>query len=302
MDRAGAHLREAAPPTVLEEADWLERARLHEEALLPWVEEFRERRARREAHPVRDFLFTYYQTNRRALLRWRPSAGEALAGDAANRYLNEPSYLRDEYGVRLDASKLVGARRESVGWARRLLESAASRAPRFGCFGLHEWAMLYRAEAAPREGAPLRVDARTLEATVESLPIRCTHHDAFRFFTPAAAPLNLARPAREDRERFEQFGCVHFNMDLYRWCYKLSPWIGADLMRDCFFLAADAREIDMRASPYDLTGYGCEPIRVETPEGRDAYAAEQRRIFERGQPLAARFREECDLLLDGAAR
>ena len=29
---------------------------------------------------------------------------------------------------------------------------------------------------------------------------------------------------------------------------------------DCFELAADARELDMRASPYDLSDYGFEPI------------------------------------------
>src|SRR5690606_7469839 len=162
--------------------------------------------------------------------------------------------------------------------------------------------MVYRTDAVRHESAALRVDAATIEATVESLPIRCTHHEAYRFFTPAAAPLNACRPTREDRDRHEQFGCVHLNMDLYRWCYKLSPWIGSDLTRACFLLAAEARELDMRASPYDLSGYGLEPIRIETAEGREAYAEEQRRIHRLGQPLAARLRRECKLALGERAR
>ena len=46
-------------------------------------------------------------------------------------------------------------------------------------------------------------------------------------------------------------------------------------MLDCLELAADARALDMRASPYDLRGYGFEPIAVETPGGRAEYVAAQ---------------------------
>jgi len=35
------------------------------------------------------------------------------------------------------------------------------------------------------------------------------------------------------------------------------------LLMDCLELAADARELDMRASLYDLSGYGFAAIRVE---------------------------------------
>ena len=52
-------------------------------------------------------------------------------------------------------------------------------------------------------------------------------------------------------------------MDLYKWSYKLSPLIDSELLLDCLELAAAAREIDMRASPYDLRGYGYAPIAVE---------------------------------------
>jgi hypothetical protein len=37
-----------------------------------------------------------------------------------------------------------------------------------------------------------------------------------------------------------------------------------------FRLARDVRELDMRASPYDLADLGYPPVRIETPEGRAA--------------------------------
>jgi hypothetical protein len=57
-------------------------------------------------------------------------------------------------------------------------------------------------------------------------------------------------------------------MDLYKWCYKLSPLINSELLLDCLQLAAAAREIDMRASPYDLSDYGYSPSAVENRAGR----------------------------------
>jgi hypothetical protein len=36
-------------------------------------------------------------------------------------------------------------------------------------------------------------------AVVDASRIRCTHHDAFRFFTPPARPLNAVQPTREDQ-------------------------------------------------------------------------------------------------------
>jgi hypothetical protein len=65
-------------------------------------------------------------------------------------------------------------------------------------------------------------------------------------------------------------------MDLYKWAYKLSPWVPAELVVDCFELARRIRELDMRASPYDLRSLGYEPVPVETAEGRATYQALQR--------------------------
>jgi hypothetical protein len=78
------------------------------------------------------------------------------------------------------------------------------RAPGFhGCFGLHEWAMVYgQAEQRRHAAWPLRLGAEGTDAVVRAMPMRCTHYDAFRFFTPGARPLNKhahARGARRER-------------------------------------------------------------------------------------------------------
>jgi hypothetical protein len=74
-------------------------------------------------------------------------------------------------------------------------------------------------------------------------------------------------------------------MDLYKFAQKIAPWCPSELVADAFLLAADARRIDMRASPYDLSEYGFEAIKIETATGRAEYIAEQRALSERATPL-----------------
>jgi hypothetical protein len=57
---------------------------------------------------------------------------------------------------------------------------------------------------------------------------------------------------------------------------------------DCFDLAREIRELDMRASPYDLTELGYTPVPIETPQGKAQYAAAQRGFAARGQALRDR--------------
>jgi hypothetical protein len=132
---------------------------------------------------------------------------------------------------------------------------------------------------------------------VESHRIACSHFDAFRFFTEPARPRNTLQPRSDDRPSFEQPGCLHAGMDLYKHAYRLTPLVSSDLVADCFALARDIRVLDMRASPYDLRDLGHEPVRVETPEGKQEYVAAQRGFAERGTPLRARLVAECERLL-----
>ena len=157
--------------------------------------------------------------------------------------------------------------------------------------------MVYRPETIRHEQTPLRMTPAALAEFVDSQTIRCSHFDAFRFFTPAALPLNQLKPTPEARPDFEQPGCLHANMDIYKWAYKFYPWIGSDLIADAFFLALELREVDMRASPYDLVELGYEPIKIETPEGRAEYIAAQNDFANKAEPLRARLIEQLGMLI-----
>jgi hypothetical protein len=87
-------------------------------------------------------------------------------------------------------------------------------------------------------------------------------------------------------------------MDLYKWSFKLAPFAPSELVADCFALARDIREIDMRASPYDLRALGFAPIAIETPEGRADYEVHQRAFAARAEPLRTRLLALCERLLD----
>lgn len=279
--------------TLLSPAAWQARRDAHIARVRQWTDPLRDRRARGERHPVLDFLFTYYSHRPAKLLRWHPGPGVELA--EATEYLRWPAYRATRHGVEL--GPLVAERRPTVEFVHGLLTATAARAPRFGCFGLHEWAMVYRSPDVRHENWPLRLGGAGTDAVVESLPARCTHFDAFRFFTPAARPLNMVQPKRSDQMALEQPGCLHAGMDLYKWAYKLDPYAPSDLVADCFELALDIRSLDMRASPYDLAPLGYAPVRIETAQGRAEYRREQAEFSERAQPLRARLIALCDALL-----
>lgn len=285
-----------AAPLVLAEADWTARARAHEDRVRAWTDPHQTRAARGEKHPVHDFLFTYYGHRPSWLRRWFPGPGLVLAGEAARAFLARPEYQLTEYGVALRPAVVLEKRRAFVAWLRGFLAATASRPAFFGCFGLHEWAMVYRQtpEEVRHNLLPLRFPPARIAEIVEAQPLRCSHYDAFRFFTAPARPLNRAQLARETAIDHEQPGCLHANMDLYKWAFKLAPLIPAELVADCFGLARDIRELDMRASPYDLAALGYAPVKIETPEGRAEYEQAQRAFAERARPLRARLLAACD--------
>lgn len=272
----------------LPEPEWRARMARHRERVGPWVEAHLLRRARQEKHPVYDFLFQYYAYAPRALLRWSPGMDGTLEGEGARAFLEDPRFVATPEGVTLDEAQLPTHRLQALHWVVQLLEATAARPPRLGCFGLHEWAMVYRAEQRRHDQLPLRVSQDVLNELVENQPVVCSHYDAFRFFTQAARPLNRLTPARQDRADWEQPGCLHANMDLYKWAFKFQPWLGGDLLADTFLLALQIRELDMRASPYDVAALGFTPLAIETPAGRADYAREQGRLSEAAAPLRAR--------------
>ena len=284
---------------MLSEADWLALRSAHEQRVAAWTGPHQARTARGAKHPVYDFLFEYYRFRPSWLRRWHPGPDVVLAGAAAREYLRWPEYHEVEGGVALHPAALEPRRRESLGWLVNLLRLTAQRAPLFGCYGLHEWAMVYRQspDEVRHNTWPLRFPPAELARIVEAQPICCSHYDAFRFFTVPARPLNKLQPTRADTPAFEQRGCLHANMDLYKWAFKFAPFTPSELIADCFALARDIREVDMRASPYDLAQLGFPPIRIETPEGRAEYETHQRAFAERSQPLRARLLAGAERLL-----
>jgi len=255
---------------------------------------------------VYDFLFSYYAFRPAWLRRWHPGPDVALAGEAAREFLRWPEYREVSSGegslpplVALDLTTLPEHRREFVGWLRDLLGAMRDRPAFFGCYGLHEWAMVYRQtqDEVRHNRWPLRYPPAELARIVEGSAICCTHFDAFRFFTVPARPLNKLQPTRATTPQLEQRGCLHANMDLYKWAFKLAPFTPSELMADCFELAWQIREIDMRASPYDVRKLGFEPIPIETAAGRAEYETYQRAFAARGEPLRERLILLCERLL-----
>ena len=271
---------------LLAEEQWRDRQRQHAERVEVWTLPRLERRQRGERDPVDDFLFDYYSWRPAQLAHWHPGAGVVMTGDV-REVSSWRGYLVDDTGAHADPTSLD---ERVFSTTLRLLEATASRPASYGCFGRHEWAMVYR--LAPDEirhaSWPLRLSPSDIADVVESSPLRCTHFDAFRFYTDAARPLNQIQPTRATQVDLEQPGCLHAAMDLYKWSFRCYPLVGADLTADCFALAREIRSVDMRASPYDLTALGYAAITIETAQGRADYVGYQRDFAIRGAVLRQR--------------
>lgn len=276
---------------LLSASQWLQRESQHAARADRLTAEHRDRQLRGEKHPVEDFLFSYYTVRVSELRRWHPGAGVSLADAAlAERGALKWYRLDDDRSASVDAPGFLDRRGRTVDLIERLLRSTLDRPARFGCFGLHEWAMVYRLdpEEIRHRGLSLRLGAEHSDRVVEENPIGCSHFDAYRFFTPEAAPRNALTPTRDNQVDTEQAGCLHANMDLYKWAGKLGPLVPGDLILDCFELARDIRRVDMRASPYDVSPYGLDAVPIETPAGKREYAELQRGFTERANPLRDR--------------
>jgi hypothetical protein len=152
--------------------------------------------------------------------------------------------------------------------------------------------MVYRDENVRHGAVPLRLSRAETDAVVEAGGVRCTHYDAFRFFTPDAVPLNRVELRREATADHDQPACLHVAMDLYKFTFVIAPYSSAEVVADGFELAVAAREVDMRASPYDLAAFGFAPIRIETRDGREEYVTHQKEIARRARPVRERLLAE----------
>jgi hypothetical protein len=253
--------------------------------------------AERDRNPVEDFLWTYYATRPIHLTTWHPGAHVTL--EDGHEYRERRGYQVTADGARVDPA-FISMRRQMIEETRALLVATHQRTAQHGCFGMHEWAMVYGLSDEQIRHAqwPLRFSREENMRIVDELGVRCSHYDAFRFFTDDARPINQMQPTRQLQIVMEQPGCIHANMDLLKWSLKLMPMINSDLLLDAFENARELRLLDMQASPYDLAGLGIEPIRVESPEGRAEYRDRQRALAEQSAPIRVRLINACSDLLE----
>ncbi len=286
--------------SLLLKSEWTRRRAIHRQSAAQWTTPHRERRLRHEAHPINDFLFDYYSFRPSLLERWSPGWNHLLEEASLSDFPAREGWIETDQGVHLSLNAFPRHRLDSFHWMIQLLKITLERPPQFACYGLHEWAMVYKIDQTRYPKVPLRMAPGELAAFLESQTICCTHHDAFRFYTPEAQPLNRHQPTKANRLELEQPGCIHVNMDLYKWAHKFYPWTPSDLILETFQLAIESRQIDMKASPYDLSQWGLEPIRIETAEGRLEYIEAQRKIHLQGIPLRQKllqFYQALDLAL-----
>ncbi len=279
---------------------WSARKEKHEKKISGLIDGYLQRRSQQQKDPVMDFLFEYYAFRPSHLKRWSPGLGVLLEGAGRDKAPELSELAFTEEGAFLDTKLFPDNRKTSVRWIFSLLEKSSDKKPAFGCFGMHEWAMVYKQEPdeVRHNQLPLRMDKEELAAFVESRPLVCTHFDAFRFFTEAARPLNRFELKRDQFAETEQPGCIHSNMDLYKWAFKMYPWISSDTIREAFELAVEARYIDMKASPYDLSDRGLEPIKIETEAGRMEYLEKQRAVYEKSVPVRKQLIREYRALME----
>eukprot|EP00968_Pinguiococcus_pyrenoidosus_P001913 scaffold97_cov261-Pinguiococcus_pyrenoidosus.AAC.4 len=205
--RAFGHLAQAATSNMhsLDAKTWQLRKQAYEERLAPVLKH------RDRDHPIFNFLWKYYTLKPQKVLRWSPGPHVVLedfcpSSGAASRHAHTQGWHTVAAGGYYDCRLMSPDRVRRLAWARDVLYGTTRRAPMLNCYGLHEWAMLYRPEGESSEtvskhqGLPLRVSQQTLNAVVEERPLRCTHTDAVRFFAPSALPLLAAF----DRARVEE--------------------------------------------------------------------------------------------------
>lgn len=271
--------------TVLSHAQWTELALQHQREVSRLTDAYVSGKSHQQQNPVMDFMFTYYKFRPAKLRQWTPGAFVLLEG-AGERDGFDPRYFAfSAEGAFLDFNRFPARKARGLNWIINLLHLTESRQPNLGCCGMHEWAMVYEAVEVRHQSFPLRLSRPEIRDFVERHPVNCSHFDAFRFFTPAARPLNTRQLSRESMHEHEQPGCLHTNMDLYKWSYKLTPWVPSAITLAAFKLACEARELDMQAGPYDLRSIGYEPVCIETEEGRRTYKKRQAEIFEKAKPV-----------------
>ena len=188
------------------------------------------RRADGRRHPVDDFLFTYYSHRPAALRRWHPGYGRrrSPARAGVRRAGASTRSRRRRRRPRRRASSLAARGDCWCAFIRDLL--AAHRGPAraaraaSGCTS-GRWSTGRRRSEVRHAAWPLRLGADGHRRGRGAAPDRAARTSTRSGSSPTPArPLNtLAAHAASDRPAFEQPGCLHAGMDLYKHAYRLTP-------------------------------------------------------------------------------
>ena len=235
--------------------------------------------ARRQAgqkHPVHDFLFTYYSFSPAKLMTWQP-------GLAAERDGRGPRPAAAADRGHQDDSLVATASRPA---AHRLLRPA-----RVGDGAPH------RRDPPRRPAAPRRSGHRRRRRVA---PDRLLALRRLPLLHPDGAPDEraVARPRRPGGVRAAGLPARDDGPLQAR-----VPALAAGRLRPRRRLlrARVGRPRGRHARvALRLHLWGFEPIKIETAEGKRAYAAHQRAFADRAAPLRSRLVEACDLLLSAA--
>lgn len=296
-DREDHKETEVNREAVLAPREWRARRDAHVQAVNSRTAAHLARRSRGEKHPVEDFLFTYYPFKPAKIAQWNPAPGTVLGIETEDdrQYFSRRWYTVTDH-ARVDAAGWWQDRGGGAVFIRDLLRSTLGRQAALGCFGLHEWAMVYKLKPGQQrhEDVPLRLSQEETDKVVENHRIQCTHFDAFRFFTPDARGLNTVQPTREGMRDNEQPGCLHAGMDLYKWAMKLQPMVEGSIVLEAFDLALQLRTLDMEASPYDVRPWGYGVVAIETAAGKAEYMKRQQSLSEKANRLRVALIDSVD--------
>jgi hypothetical protein len=263
-------------------------------------------------HPIYNFISSYYHFKPEILFQFSPDLETTLMFNDESDLVHLSKRGRSMCVDRIHfdptnmqfSSKQIEAFRKT----HRILLSVHNRPPTLNCFGFHEWAMLYSEASSVdlKQDLPLRVSRESIRDVLMTNKLRCSHYDAFRFFTKDSMPLNTVNVnlSRMNQEISEQPGCVHVHMDMFKWSFKIFPFISSELLTDTLSLSLQARSLDMRASPYDLKAcsnlgamFNPEPILVETPSGRRDYQKYQMELYAKSKPIREKLISAYSLFL-----
>src|SRR5262245_9977755 len=100
-----------------------------------------DRRSRRVIHPIEDFIFEYYSLRPSQLRPWSPGPDVLLLDASPNELDRGRLFVEQDGGLVLPA--YPANRRSFLIWLTEYLTAVAARPLALGCFGMHEWAMVY---------------------------------------------------------------------------------------------------------------------------------------------------------------